>query len=130
MPEPLPRTEEKKRWYFLKETVNAPGFAVLSKVFYSYDAEFLYERSGKRTPRESTWRTWHNSEMRAVGRYFTLTGKRIESAKKDLAQKEKLYSALGRRLNELMDADDARIDAEKAAANPPSTTEAGEESGT
>lgn len=101
----LPRTEEKKRWYFVQKSFNQPYFAVLSKVFYAFDDKYLYERSGKRTPRESTFRTWYDSETSAVGTYYSQVGRWIKSHERELARYRRLEKGLGDKLNALIDAE-------------------------
>jgi hypothetical protein len=99
------RKEEKKRWYFVRETFGTPGFAVLSHVFYSYDDAYLYERSGKRTPRVSSWRTWYDSETKAVGCRFSEVNRSIKGLKGDIARQENLREQLAAELNRLIDAE-------------------------
>ena len=97
------RIEEKKRWYFVRES--SGGYAVLSKVFYAHDEKYLYERSGKRTPRKSSWRTWYDSETNAVGMYFSAVGRWIKSKREEVARLERLEKSLALELNRLIDAE-------------------------
>lgn len=100
------RKFEKKRWYWIRTGIGIKdGWKVESQIFYSFDDKFLYERSGKRTPRDSSWRTWYDSETKAVGTFFSKIGRWIASHERALREYKPLQKHVAVELNRLIDAE-------------------------